>query len=138
MAVKPLNTHPRLERKETLSLDEVFPLVDLSPLNTRFGSKVKKELKGDSIKMNSLRLQLFLTKGTICVSCGLAGSFFAKEKNPNDQGFHLNLYALNSQGEEVLMTKDHIQPKSKGGKDLLENLQVMCKVCNKLKGNTES
>ena len=33
------------------------------------------------------------------------------------------------------MTKDHIIPKSKGGKDILDNFQTMCFECNTKKGN---
>jgi 5-methylcytosine-specific restriction endonuclease McrA len=33
------------------------------------------------------------------------------------------------------MTKDHIFPKSKGGKDVIENMQTMCTICNKNKGS---
>lgn len=31
---------------------------------------------------------------------------------------------------------DHVVPKSKGGPDVLENLQLLCSDCNKLKGNS--
>lgn len=33
------------------------------------------------------------------------------------------------------MTLDHIQPVSKGGQDIPENLQLLCGACNSLKGN---
>jgi 5-methylcytosine-specific restriction endonuclease McrA len=33
------------------------------------------------------------------------------------------------------MTRDHIQPKSKGGPETLENMQTMCTRCNGKKGN---
>jgi 5-methylcytosine-specific restriction endonuclease McrA len=38
----------------------------------------------------------------------------------------------------VLMTQDHIMPRSKGGANRLENLQTMCCVCNNRKGNSYS
>ena len=45
------------------------------------------------------------------------------------------LYAVNENGIEVLMTKDHIIPVSKGGKNILSNYQTMCELCNLEKGN---
>ena len=42
---------------------------------------------------------------------------------------------IDDNGQEVLITKDHIIPKSKGGKDKLDNYQTMCVRCNKRKGN---
>ena len=38
--------------------------------------------------------------------------------------------------EGTLMTRDHILPKSKGGRDHISNMQTMCVDCNKAKGNT--
>jgi hypothetical protein len=64
------------------------------------------------------------------VTCGLEGSFFALEKAPGQIPYHLNLYALNAAGEEVLMTRDHIHPQSKGGTESLSNAQTMCQPCN--------
>ena len=48
---------------------------------------------------------------------------------------HLNLYAYTDKGEWVMMTQDHIFPKSKGGSNELSNLQTMCSVCNQAKGD---
>lgn len=48
---------------------------------------------------------------------------------------HFNLYSYDGD-EFVMMTQDHIIPKSKGGKDQLSNLQTMCKLCNNEKGNS--
>lgn len=58
-----------------------------------------------------------------------------KEKRPKDVSYHLNLYAVDENGKEILMTKDHIIPKSKGGKDHISNYQTMCVRCNMTKGN---
>lgn len=49
----------------------------------------------------------------------------------------MNLYGYDKDGNEVLMTKDHIVPKSLGGRNCLENYQTMCCVCNCNKGNGE-
>ena len=52
-----------------------------------------------------------------------------------DKSYHLNLYAVDDNGDEILMTKDHIIPRSKGGIDDISNYQTMCRLCNEAKGN---
>lgn len=85
----------------------------------------------------SKRYSVFMKKGTKCVSCGAEGKFFALEKHKKQKTdrYHFNLYAFTKNGNELLMTKDHIIPKSKGGKNSLINLQPMCTRCDKMKGN---
>lgn len=121
-----------LMRKSTHSIEEVYAAVSSTMFNKR---KTRIMFKGDEIKSNSQRYQTFFTKGLRCVTCGIEGRFFAKEKTVNDQRYHLNLYAVNPNGQEVLMTKDHIIPQSRGGKNTLDNYQTMCVVCNTRKGN---
>lgn len=124
----------QLERKEIYSIEEVEGKVKdvLFECNKKFA---KVNFDGDMIKGNSQRYQTFFIKGCKCVKCGIEGKYFAKEKHPNDNSFHLNLYAIDKNGEEVLMTKDHIIPKSKGGIDDISNYQTMCEKCNVAKGN---
>jgi 5-methylcytosine-specific restriction endonuclease McrA len=47
---------------------------------------------------------------------------------------HLNMYHVGPRGGLVLMTRDHIVPKCKGGPDKIDNLQTMCTICNNHKG----
>lgn len=95
----------------------------------------KVDFDGDLIKGNSQRYQTFFTKGCKCVVCGIEGKYFAKERHLQDKSYHLNLYAVDNNGDEILMTKDHIMPRSKGGIDDISNYQTMCKLCNEAKGN---
>lgn len=92
---------------------------------------------GYKVKTDSLRYHTFYNKGLKCVCCGIKGSFLALERSitSDNETYHLNLYAKDKKGKEVLMTKDHIHPKSLGGLDELDNMQTMCKTCNELKGN---
>ena len=127
------------ERKTIVKLNEVLPYVIFTERKKK--SNCYKTIDGVRINMSSLRYQLFAKKGINCVCCGIEGKFFAIERSyaegqDNRGGWHLNLYAINENKEEVLMTKDHIQPKSKGGKDTLDNFQTMCRICNATKGNT--
>lgn len=92
-------------------------------------------LDGDEVRVKGVRMKSFAVNGVTCVTCGLVGKFFVKEKLPNDNSFHLNLYAIDDNGKEVLMTRDHILPKSKGGSERLDNMQTMCTRCNGKKGN---
>lgn len=88
------------------------------------------------IKRNSLRYYVFKNSRK-CVSCWIEWTFFALEKNEDikDNRAHFNLYAIDKKWKEVLMTKDHIKPRSKWGTDDLKNLQTMCTVCNCNKWN---
>lgn len=106
------------------NVDEVLPKIQEGRVN----------FDGDMIKMNSLRYHTF-AKGLKC-KCGLVGQYFVKERNIAVEGYHFNLYAIDGDGKEVLMTKDHIMPKSKGGKDSISNFETMCITCNMLKGDS--
>jgi 5-methylcytosine-specific restriction endonuclease McrA len=89
------------------------------------------------VPMGSHRYQLYAEKGTRCRRCGLPGTYFALERgiydNPNR--FHFNLYGRDKRGYEVMITKDHILPRSKGGKNKLSNYQPLCIRCNQRKAD---
>ena len=89
-------------------------------------------LDGDVVKMNSVRLKTFLTKGCKCVTCGLEGKWFYKVMSNGQCSYHLELFG-EKDGKLVLMTKDHIIPKSKGGSNGINNMQTMCCHCNEVK-----
>lgn len=95
-----------------------------------------KEVAVGSIAIGSAfcswRIRCYATKGVVCAYCGMRGDFFAIEKNAsqNTDKFHLNLYHVSEKGNQVLMTVDHIFPKSKGGSNDMSNLQPLCSICN--------
>lgn len=92
---------------------------------------------GDEIDMESQRYILFKRDGCKCIKCNLEGAYFAKEKSRGQEDskrWHFNLYGVKD-GKEVLFTKDHIHPRSLGGKDTMDNYQVMCSICNHQKRN---
>jgi len=89
------------------------------------------------VKKTSQRYKLFHKNEQVCVTCGISSSVWALQRSVSLGRYHLNLYGINKKGEYVLFTKDHIVPKSKGGKDIMENYQIMCEHCNSKKGNGE-
>ena len=114
-------------------LEEVLQYVVPDARKNRL--KERRDFDGDMVKVSSDRLYTF-QQSHVCYKCGIAGEFFVKEKHsPKDVSFHMNLYAIDVNGEELLMTKDHIIPRSMGGKNHPNNYQTMCVRCNIEKGN---
>lgn len=71
-----------------------------------------------------------------CWSCGIEATCFISNKGSNDKigAPNLDLFAM-TLGGPVLMTRDHIIPKSYGGVNDVENLRVGCSPCNNARGN---
>ena len=117
----------------------VWNLIGEDVLNTPHYSKGQKnkentvKVDGHDVYTHSLRYMTFYQKGCTCVVCGKKGTHFTLDKScgeDNDR-YHFNLRA----DDGTLMTRDHILPKSKGGRDHINNMQTMCVDCNKAKGN---
>ena len=87
-------------RKKTYSIEEVLSLV---PEYVGIVKKRKIDFDGDEIYIDSLRYFTFKKDNCTCTSCGLKGSFFAKEKFPNDKRYHLNLYAIDKDGNPLIV-----------------------------------
>ncbi len=104
---------------------------DVDNLPTHF------QLDGDFIKGNNKNRYKTFQNNLTCVGCGLAGEYFFKERYKDSNTWHLNLYGVKN-GEEILFTKDHIIPKSKGGLNTMGNLQTMCYDCNHEKGSVSN
>lgn len=109
--------------------DEIFPHINNSDSKIEF---IVGE-KNYQVKMNSNRYHVF-KENRFCVSCGVEGIYMILDMNPGDSSPHFNLYAEEN-GRLILMTKDHILAKSKGGTDTLDNFQTCCAICNNLKAN---
>lgn len=90
---------------------------------------------GRRVKLTSDRLRLFFLKGITCCCCGVEGNEFRLESHTTETP-HLNLYAVQEDGKVILMTKDHIHPKSLGGANHMDNYQTMCQPCNGKKAAT--
>lgn len=124
---KIIPTHNGLIRLKTISIEEVFEWIEKNPRRIYWE-------RGDYV-INCKRAKVFHKKGLVCVNCGVEGKFFALEKDRGG-GIHLDLYGLIDE-EEVLITIDHIVPKSKGGVNKIINFQTMCKLCNEMKADSD-
>lgn len=103
-------------------------VLDIIPNNDSDNHRVPME--GHRPIVNSPRLLMYKLKGTDCVTCGRKGSYWRLESSGG--GAHFNLYCEDG----MMMTKDHIIAKSKGGPDHIDNYQPMCSRCNHKKGST--
>lgn len=93
------------------------------------------ELDKVRVPFKHTRFKVLNQKGCKCVNCGVEGIFFARELDQMGTEC-LHLYGMKD-GNEVMITMDHIVPKSKGGGYTTSNLQPMCEVCNVRKSNHE-
>ena len=84
------------------------------------------------VPMKNQRM-LLLGRSQECACCGLNATHFWLEHS-GCKPPHLNMYGMNGQ-KEVMLTCDHIHPKSKGGQTKADNTQLLCSVCNSLKAN---
>lgn len=91
--------------------------VRVIPTNYLHGKKVK----------NHKRLSVFRENGLKCSAdgCSNEGAFLIEGKDHNG-GLHIDLYTV----DFVLMTIDHVIPRSKGGSNRMENKVPMCSKCN--------
>ena len=71
-----------------------------------------KKWQGGKWIRNDRRLAIYLRDGLACVYCG---------QSVEEDG--------------IVMTLDHLKPRSKGGKNEPTNLITACKTCNSSRGN---
>lgn len=111
-------------------INEVLPFIISSDGFHRKDSE--KDYDGHIVRMDSLRYRVFASKGAKCAKCGIEGKYFAleKDKHADTTYWHFNLYALNKENHEVLMTKNHIDLTKQEDKNSIDNLQTTCIECN--------
>jgi len=92
------------------------------------------------VRANSARYEVFRLRDH-CVECGLVASICFLEasqpevpKNNMVLRAHFNFYGLRD-NKYVLMTKDHVVAKSRGGANEISNYITMCERCNCRKGS---
>jgi 5-methylcytosine-specific restriction endonuclease McrA len=76
-------------------------------------------------------------KPLTCFKCGVvADRWIVKHQhNDRDKPPVVELFAYTKKNRLVMMTRDHIIPKSWGGLDLVENLRPACEPCNRDRKN---
>lgn len=116
-------------------IEDVLPFINDNKRDRKIYVANNKEFK---VRMDSMRYKVF-ARSLYCIKCNIKGSVFLlqriEDKSINNDTAHFNLYAKDDNGNLILMTQDHIIPKSKGGKDHLNNLRTMCSSCNCKRGN---
>jgi hypothetical protein len=126
---------PAYERIGVLSLEEVFPHIEKHFYD--FGKR-KVQIREFYVNVQSLRLKTFFRSGVQCPCCTNKGSFFAVERSYGSLGgYHINLYGVDAENNEVLFTHDHIIARGLGGEDNIGNSRTMCGPCNWEKGKLE-
>jgi len=129
-------------KKHVYDRHSILPISYLSKLIGLTKPMTLCTINGVLVKISSSRHEVFNQRQS-CVTCGVHGMYLAIERSwrsakmPKhvEQTYHINMYGINNQGNEVLMTKDHIIPKSKGGRNHIDNYVTMCTKCNTKKGN---
>lgn len=126
--------HTMVVEEKRYSIEEVFAMCgEEHLLGDNDFNKMRSDMEVDGFKVRpvSLRYKTFYQKGCKCVVCGKEGTHFKLCGDVTTKRRHFNLYAEDG----TLMTKDHIVPKSRGGQNLVSNMQTMCTTCNAAKGN---
>lgn len=130
---KKVTDHSGLLHIKEYSFEEFLKIInDKDLLSINVDGKEYKLRKKNKEKFK------FYHKGCKCVSCGRKPTKFilSKYKENSSNLVHFRIYSVEDD-KFILMTIDHIIPKSKNGKDSKDNYQLMCEECNCLKGNSE-
>jgi 5-methylcytosine-specific restriction endonuclease McrA len=125
-------------RLAQIGVDSIMPLIPAYSSRLCHGSTTKDSVRrwvmGWLVRTSTPILLLIKSKGNACAHCGATLSFFALEHHAGHTS--LRPYAITDTGDEVLLTLDHIIPKSHPlGRNTFINYQVLCVRCNTRKDN---
>ena len=129
---------PKKTQSDAMTVIAEFSPMDILPWTGPNAEPEEFHIKGKTyrVKMGSVRYQTFC-KSLKCVKCGVEGTVMRLEYSHGSDPTrpHFNLYAITEEGLPLLMTRDHIIPRSLGGSDAISNQQTMCAPCNSAKGS---
>ena len=116
-----------------LGLQEGFVIGALPKDSRIVGGKEVSMCSGNGLfrSINSTSKQI------VCWRCQCVADRWILTRGVNESELKrpvLNLYACRD-GRLVMMTRDHIIPKSAGGIDSIENLRPGCEICNSTRGS---
>lgn len=94
---------------------------------------VKEKPISELVRFHShRRLSLYIKKGHYCASCAIVCDRLILGK---DNGGHRH-WDLYDQDLQVMLTRGHIVPHSKGGPATFDNLRPLCHICNLKEGSS--
>ncbi len=120
-------------RLAALPVWEVFNAIEGIAPSERH-KKRRLQIPGTKYSYKLHRPMIFLAIGTTCVHCGVEGTYFALDEWI-DGDLHFDLYGRDEEGRPVMITVDHILPRSKGGPNRVSNYQALCRPCNEAKAD---
>ena len=109
--------------------------MSISPRTISIPDAINLINDGNIASKSLKRFRVIMRDGFRCNSCGRMASLVQIEPSTISNKIKLIVHIKTKSGRKVSMTLDHIIPKSLGGSNTLDNLQSMCKICNKEKGN---
>lgn len=113
----------------SLSIEKVLPLLREEKtlvVIEHLGKKYQVKVGG------KFKFKLFIKGELSCKLCGRIGTHFRIEQDHGHGRPHLDLFSE----DEIPLTVDHIKPIAKGGEDHIDNMQILCEICNAKKGDT--
>ena len=119
-------------RKEKFSIEYIERLLDKENYPESRNVKRRIVIGNELVRYYNPNYHMFFQKGYSCVKCGLTGQFFALESSGSGElAFSLCLYAINPDGNEVLMVGSKIYTGLKKTKKHYYDIQPICFDCNR-------
>jgi 5-methylcytosine-specific restriction endonuclease McrA len=87
---------------------------------------------GERVRREQKRMRVLKSCELKCSICGAVGTHFLIVKHRNDKKMP---WSINAYAGDIMLTWDHIIPKSLMGSDDPANARIACEYCNSRRGN---